>query len=580
ARKQIQELYGKEYVPNAPRTYAKKVKNAQEAHEAIRPAGDSFRKPESVAADVGLDEARLYEMIWKRTIASQMEDAKGQRVSVRIRATTSFGEAEFSTSGNTISFPGFLRAYVEGSDDPAAELGDKEKYLPQLEEGQAPKGKAFEAQSHETQPPARFTEASLVRRLEELGVGRPSTYASTVSTILDRGYVWKKGTALVPSFKAFAVISLLEQHFGHLVDYAFTAKMEDELDEIASGQQNATPWLSRFYFGSGGPDGKGGAAADGPNGKTTNGSNGGIHTDIGLHAMVSDHLDKIDARAINTLPVGKSDDGEEICIRVGRYGPYLQCGEATVSIPENTAPDEMTLDKAKELLSAPTGDVSLGDDPETGLPVYLKQGRYGAYVQLGDMEEGEEKPKTSSLLKDQKPEDITFEGALKLLSLPRVVGKDPSDGEEIIANNGRYGAYITKGTENRSLERDEQLFTVTVEEALAILAKPKERRRRAAAPPLKELGNDPVSGQPITLRHGRFGNYVTDGETNASLRAQDDPDSITPERAHELLQLRREAGPSTKKKKAPKKKAAKKKATKKKASKKKAPKKKAAPKKA
>jgi DNA topoisomerase-1 len=527
ARSQIAQLYGKDYVPNAPRTYAKKVKNAQEAHEAIRPAGDKFRTPEEVAREVELDEARLYELIWKRTVASQMEDAQGQRVSVKLTANTASGEAVFTTSGNTITFPGFLRAYVEGSDDPNAELGEMEKILPPLKENDRIECLESAAEGHETQPPARYTEASLVRRLEELGVGRPSTYASTVGTILDRGYVWKKGTALVPSFTAFAVITLLEKHFGHLVDYAFTAKMEDDLDAIASGEARPGPWLKRFYFGTGEKGGTGGA--------------GGVHGELGLHAMVSEELTNIDARAINTLPIGHDENGEIIVARVGRYGPYLSRGEETCSIPENMAPDELTLVKAIEMLKTPSGDVELGPDPASGKVVYLRKGRYGAYVQLGEAGEGEDKPKTASLLKSQTAEAVNLDLALQLLSLPRVVGVDPEDGKEVTATNGRYGAYLTKGTENRSLESDDQIFTVTLAEAIEILKKPKERKRRAAASSaLKEFGNDPVSGKLISLRAGRFGHYVSDGETNATLKSQDDPESITTERAHELLQLRRE----------------------------------------
>jgi DNA topoisomerase-1 len=517
ARAQATQLYGADYVPDAPRRYEKKVKNAQEAHEAIRPAGESFRTPDRVAAEVGPDEARLYELIWKRTVASQMKDAVGQRVQVRLGGHSSAGEdAEFAASGQVITFPGYMRAYVEGSDDPDAELEDREVRLPPLAVGDALDLVGLEAKGHATQPPPRYTEASLVKALEDLGVGRPSTYASIIGTIQDRGYVWKKGTALVPSFIAFAVVGLLERHFPRLVDYTFTAHMEEELDGIAAGQEQAVPWLTGFYFGNGSP---------------------------GLKQLVSDHLGEIDAREVNSIPI--SDD---IVIRVGRYGPYVQRGEERASIPDDLAPDELTVEKAEELLSAPSGDRDLGTDPATGLPVLAKAGRYGPYVQLGEVEPGSKaKPPTASLFKTMSLDTVTLEDALRLLTLPRVVGVDPADGQEITAQNGRYGPYIKKGTDSRSLETEEQLFTVTVDEAQAVFAQPKQRGRRAAAPPLKELGDDPVSGKPIVLKEGRFGPYVTDGETNASLRKGDTEENVTPERAAELLADRRAAGPPKKK---------------------------------
>ncbi len=534
ARSQIERMYGGEYLPDSPRVYAKKVKNAQEAHEAIRPAGDSFRLPEEVARELGpdgFDQARLYELIWMRTVASQMKDSLGESVQVRIGGDLDGGtKVELACSGHTITFAGFLRAYVEGSDDPTAELESRERPLPKLEEKQKLAPKAMDAKGHETQPPARFTEAGLVQKLEELGVGRPSTYASIIGTIMDRGYVWKKGTALVPAFRAFAVIQLLEKHFDALVDYAFTAKMEDDLDAIAEGEQAAEPWLERFYFGEGG-------VKSAAKGKKGDGKSGGIQT-LGLKTLVADRLEEIDARAINSLPLGTDKNGNDIVVRVGKFGPYLQRGEDTTSIPLDMPPDELTIEKAEELLDAPSGDKELGKDPETGKPIFLKSGRFGTYVQLGEAG-GDEKPKTCSILTSMKPETVTLEDALKLLSLPRLVGKD-ENGAVIEAHYGRYGSYIKRGNDNRSLEREDQVFEVTLKEALELLAQPKFRKARAAAPPLKEFGNDPVSGKPIRVLQGRFGHYVTDGETNATLRSGDALETLSEDRAIELLQERRE----------------------------------------
>ncbi len=514
ARSQITDLYGPKYLSDKPRTYTKKVRNAQEAHEAIRPAGDRFKTPTDVASELESDQARLYELIWKRTVASQMADATGETLQVRLEAPATDRTAEFATSGRTINFPGFLRAYVEGSDDPDAELDDQERPLPALAEGDRTRITAIEAGAHETKAPARYTEASLVRKLEELGVGRPSTYASIISTILDRGYIWKKGTALVPTFTAFATVTLLETHFPDLVDYAFTARMEDDLDKISNGDEDSTPWLSSFYFGNGSP---------------------------GLRDMVSTRLAEIDARAVNSIAIGVDESGAEIVARVGRYGPYLERGEDRASVPEDLAPDELTVDKALELLSMPSGDQVLGTDKNTDLPVIAKAGRFGPYVQLGELEEGsKQKPKTASLFKSMSLDEITLEQALQLLTLPRLLGTDPADGEAIEALNGRYGPYVRKGKETRSLEAEEQLFTVSLEDALKLLAEPKRRRgQSAASAPLKELGDDPASGKPIVLKSGRYGPYVTDGDTNASLRKGDDADTITPERAHELLADRR-----------------------------------------
>jgi DNA topoisomerase-1 len=491
-------------------------------------------------------ELDLYELVWKRTVASQMADATGRTVSVRIGATSSSGEdTVFAASGRTITFPGYLRAYVEGSDDPDAELDDRESILPPLAEGDTVPLGGLQADGHTTTPPPRYTEASLVKRMEELGVGRPSTYASVISTIQERGYVRKRGTALVPTWTAFSVTGLLERHFALLVDYAFTARMEDDLDRIAERQTERVPWLHDFWFGNGTP---------------------------GLHQLTTDGLAQIDPVEINSIPVGN-----DIVLRVGKYGPYLQRGDERASVPEELAPDELTVEKAEEILAAPSGDRELGTDPETGLTVHAKAGRYGPYVQLGEIDPAAgpkaPKPKTASLLSTMSLDTVTLEDALRLLTLPRVVGLDPADGAEITAQNGRYGPYLKKGTDSRSLENEEQMFTVTLDEALVVFAQPKLRRgqRAAAAAPLKELGPDPVSGQPVVVKEGRFGPYVTDGETNASLRTGDTVEDITITRAAELLQIRREAAPKKKVKKA----AAKKKA----APKKKAPAKKAAAKK-
>ena len=511
ARSQARRLYGDDYVPAAPRRYDKKVKNAQEAHEAIRPAGESFRTPEQTG--LSGDELRLYDLVWKRTVASQMADARGQSMQLRLGGVSSAGEdAEFATTGKSIEFPGFLRAYVEGSDDPDAALEDQEVRLPALVVGDRLVADELEPKGHSTQPPARYTEASLVKALEDLGVGRPSTYASIISTVQDRGYVWKKGTALIPSWTAFAVIGLLEQYFGTLVDYGFTASMEDDLDAIAAGGAEAVPWLTGFYFGKGLP---------------------------GLKKMVSEQLVQIDAREINSIPIG-----DDVVVRVGRYGPYVQRGEERASIPEDIAPDELTVERSEELLSAGSSDRVVGTDPDSGLPVLLRAGRFGPYVQLGDAEEVEGKPRTASLLREMDPETVSLEEALRLLTLPRVVGVD--DGEEIVATNGRYGPYLRRGTDSRSLATEEQLFTVTLDEARAIFAQPKTRRGQSAAGPLRELGADPVSAAPVVVKDGRFGPYVTDGVTNASLRKADSVETITLERAAELLADRRAAGPAVK----------------------------------
>lgn len=539
ARSLISKMYGPDYLPKEPRHYAKKVKNAQEAHEAIRPAGDTFRHPEEVAREVGADEARLYELIWMRTIASQMNDSIGESVQVRITGKSAGTDVELASSGHSIIFPGFLRAYVEGSDDPTAELEGREKHLPRLTEGQTLGVLEVEPKGHETQPPARFTEASLVQRLEELGVGRPSTYASIIGTIIERGYVWKKGAALVPSFTAFAVVQLLEKHFDALVDYAFTAKMEDDLDAIAQGEQESEPWLSRFYFGESGPKKKEKLAKGQKREKTT----GGIQS-LGLKSLVEERLEEIDARAINSFPLGMDDQQREITIRVGKFGPYLSRENgpedvSTTSIPKDLAPDELTIEKATQLLEQPTGPRMLGNDPESGLPVYLKSGQYGPYVQLGDPPKGE-KAKTGSLLRSMSVDTATLDDALKVLTLPRTVGVDPEKKEPIVAQIGKFGPYVTCGKESRSLEREEQVFTISLEEARKLLAEPKKRMQRAPAEPLKVFPEDNVSKKPIRVQSGRFGLYVTDGETNATLRSTDALETLTHERAMELLQMRRD----------------------------------------
>ncbi len=519
ARSQARALYGPDYVPDSPRRYEKKVKNAQEAHEAIRPAGEVFRMPDE--AGLNGDEARLYELIWKRTVASQMADARGQSAQVRLGGVAPDGgeDVELAASGKVITFPGFMRAYVEGADDPDAELEDQEVRLPAMRQGDAVSTVAVEAKTHTTQPPARFTEASLVKALEELGVGRPSTYATILGTIQDRGYVWKKGTALVPSFIAFAVTALLEAHFGALVDYGFTASMEGVLDEIAGGQAEVVPWLRTFYFGNGLP---------------------------GLKRLVSEHLDDIDAREINSIPIGVDAEGRDLVVRVGRYGPYVQRGDQRASIPDDVAPDELTAERVEQLLVAPAGDRALGTDPASGLPVVVKAGRYGPYVQVGEAQPGSKaRPATASLFKAMDPGTVTLDEGLRLLSLPRVVGAAP-DGQEIVAQNGRYGPYLTKGSDTRTMAAEEDLFTVTVEQALELFAQPKRGRGRQDAAPMRELGPDPATGRQMVLRSGRFGPYVTDGESNASLPRGDSPEELTSERAAELLARRREMGPPAK----------------------------------
>jgi DNA topoisomerase I len=518
AREQARELYGAEYVPDRPRTYASKVKNAQEAHEAVRPAGENFRTP----AQTGLtgEQFRLYELIWMRTVASQMKDAEGRSVTVRLGGTAASGEdVVFSASGRVITFHGFLKAYVEGSDDPETVSDDRETRLPNVTEGDAVSAASISASSHQTKPPARYTEATLIRELEEREIGRPSTYASIIGTILNRGYVYKKGTALVPAWLAFSVIRLLEEHFSRLVSYEFTASMEDILDEIAAGRRDRNTELANFYFGTGDVE--------------------------GLEKLVTE-LGEIDARELATFRIADGVD-----LRVGRYGPYIESTATPglrANVPDDLPPDELTPEKAKELLANPAGEeTTLGVDPETGLTIVAKNGRFGPYVTevLPDDAPKSRKARTGSLFKSMTLDTVSLEDALQLLTLPRVVGVDPESGDEITAQNGRYGPYLKKGTDSRSIDSEEKLLTITLEEALAVYAQPKQRGR-AAANPGRELGEDPVSGNKVTIKSGRFGTYVTDGEYNATLRQDDDESTITLERAAELLAERREKGPAKK----------------------------------
>ncbi len=591
ARSQAGQLYGTEYVHPTPRQYTRKVKNAQEAHEAIRPSGDVFQTPGQLHSALDNDEFRLYELIWQRTVASQMADARGTTLSLRIAGSAGSGgiagsagsgeQVVFNASGRTLTFPGFLKAYVESLDEQAGgEADDAESRLPNLTQGQRVDAADLTADGHTTAPPARYTEASLIKALEELGIGRPSTYSSIIKTIQDRGYVHKKGSALVPSWVAFAVIGLLEQYFGRLVDYDFTAAMEDELDAIASGNERRTNWLNNFYFGG------------------EHGVEGSIARAGGLKHLVGGNLEEIDARLVNSIKLFDDDEGRAVNVRVGRNGPYLERMVADPDNPgelkpqranlkEELTPDELTLELAEKAFATPQEGRSLGVDPESGHEILAKDGRYGPYVTEvlpeppEDPEDGVTakkgkkptgpKPRTGSLLRTMDLETVTLEDALRLLSLPRVVGVDPANNEEITAQNGRYGPYLKRGTDSRSLATEEQMFTITLDEALKIYAEPKRRGRQGAAtPPLRELGNDPVSEKPMVIKDGRFGPYVTDGETNASLRKGDDVLSITDARAAELLADRRARGPVVKKtaKKAPAKKAAAKKTPAKKAAKK------------
>ena len=581
ARAQVAELYGTEYVPDRPRVYATRVKGAQEAHEAIRPAGDHFRTPAQVSGQLSGSQFRLYELIWKRTVASQMADAVGSTATVRVEvpleptggapqeAGPAFSTAGFTASGTVITFRGFLAAYEEGRDAERYEAesesgggragarGDKDVRLPAVTEGQDLAALGAQASGHETTPPPRYTEASLVKALEEREIGRPSTYAAIMSTISDRGYVDHRGQALVPTWLAFAVTRLLEENFADLVDYDFTASMEADLDRIAAGQEDRVDWLTRFYFGRGDPGAETPAPTD---------DGGAEH---GLRALV-ENLGDIDARAVNSI-----DIGEGITVRVGRYGPYLEDSEGKrANVPADVAPDELTVARARELFARAADDGrELGIDPATGRMIIARDGRYGPYVtevlpepEAAPEENAEDgktdkpkkrttrrartsrgpKPRTASLLKTMDLSTVTLEQALDLLNLPRVVGQD-AEGVDITVHNGRYGPYLKKGADSRSLESEDQIFTVTLDQALELFAQPKRRRGRAAArAPLRELGTDPDTGRPVVIKDGRFGPYVTDGQTNVTLRRGDDPATVTPERAYELLTDKRAKGPAKK----------------------------------
>ena len=532
ARDLVLSEYGKEYLPDAPRVYSTKVKNAQEAHEAIRPAGHPFTLPATLRGELNDEQYRLYEMIWKRTIASQMADSTGRRITITVEGDG----AVFTVSGKTIDFAGYLRAYVEGSDDPAAELADREKVLPSVDVGELLDVKELLPKVHQTQPPARFNEATLTKSLEELGIGRPSTYASIIETILARDYVYKKGNALVPTWTAMAVAKLLTSHLPTLVDYGFTAQMEEDLDAVSRGERGQLDYLRDFYHGDDKSDG-----------------------DAGLKQKVTGKADEIDAREACRTQLGTPEGSDQpIFVRVGRYGPFVQQGSdetpKRASIPDTMAPDELTLDTAVGLLAqASVAEEPLGYSPETSQPVYLKVGRFGPYVQLGEPDD--EDKKNASLLKGMKPEDITLEVALKLLSLPRVLGVREADGQKITVYNGRFGPYVKAGDDTRSLPSTMSPLEITLEQALELLAQPKAQKRGfgAVREPLKVLGESPVTKQPVKLFEGRYGPYVTDGTTNASLPKDTTVEDATLEMALPLLAARAAAGPPVKKKRPAKK---------------------------
>ena len=523
-RRTVERMYGGDHLPTQPRIYQTKVANAQEAHEAIRPAGFDMPTPESLRNNLDFDALRLYELIWKRTIACQMADARGQQTTMLLESGSETGErATFSASGKTIEFPGFLRAYVEGSDDPQAELADKETILPPAAVGRRVDCRRLEAASHATQPPARYTEATLTKALEEKGIGRPSTYAATIDTIQRREYCRKRGNALVPTWVAFAVTTLLEDNLGGLIDYQFTAQMEEDLDSISRGEGEKNDYLRKFYFGNGRP---------------------------GLKDQVAESADQIDARTASSIPIPSATDGRPgVTVRVGKFGPFIEQDGKRASLPaeDKLAPDELSFERCEELLAdASRAEEPLGDDPQSGKPVFKKNGRFGPYVQLGVPEEGE-KPKCASLLKGMTLDSIDLTTALGLLALPRVVGKHPDSGEEIKAHNGKFGPYVTCGTESRSLPADLSPLAVGLDDAVKLLAQPKLRGKRSfSATPLKSLGTSPVTGKPVDLRSGRYGPYVADGQTNASLPKDADPESITLEAALSLLAARAAAGPPKK----------------------------------
>ena len=561
-RAEVKRGYGDKFLSPSPRQFSSKTKNAQEAHEAIRPS-TPLRSPDSLAGELNGQELAMYRMIWQRTLASQMADATGVTVTVRLAATAidrtrddALEVAVFAASGTTISFAGYRQVYVESVDDSEAGDDDREALLPALTVGQVVPVESLTPNGHTTSPPARYTEASLVKRLEELGIGRPSTWASIIQTVQDRGYVWKKGQALVPTWTAFAVVGLLEKHFEGLVDYAFTARIEEDLDSIARNERQKQDWLQHFYFGD--------EADDLP----------------GLKRLVEENLDEIDAAEINTFPIGNDPDGNAIVVKPGKYGPYVKRGDETASVPDDLTPDELTVEMALKLLAIPKSDEPIGE--LDGYPVFAKNGRYGPYVQWGapdNLPPGLEKPRMASLFKTMVLERVTVAEAEELLQLPRTLGVDPADGETITANNGRYGPYVQKGKDFRNITNEEQLLTITLDEALQIFSQPKVFRRggatnMAAKGPLREFGNDPASGKPVVAKDGKFGVYVTDGETNASLSKGDRLEAMPPERAYELLAVRREAiiergGAPAKKARATKKAATKKAAPRKAAAKKK-----------
>jgi len=511
SKKVIAREFGTEFLPSESRTYQTKVKNAQEAHEAIRPSGSDFVHPDDVKAKLGPEASRLYELIWKRTLASQMKDANGTRISVKIDV----GDSQFRASGKTILFPGFLRAYVEGSDDPEQQLADQERILPVLTKGEKIAVKEIQPLEHTTQAPARYTEGSLIKELEKRGIGRPSTWATIVDVVLSRTYAFKKGAALVPSFVAMAVTNMLEVHFPTLVDYAFTARLEDELDNIAGGGADNVTYLKSFYFGNG---------------------------HAGLKQLIETGEEKIDPRLVCGIPIGLLEDGKAVEVRIGKFGPYLSDGERKTGMPDGLSPDELTMEKASSILiEGAKGPQALGMDPATSKPVYAKSGRFGPYIQLGDVKEGEDKPKMTSLLPGMTPESMTLEIALKLFEFPKVIGKNPQNNEDILASNGRYGPYIKCGTDTRSIPQDEfSLLTLSLEQALDLLSRPKTRRGQTArvTAPIREVGKHPVNEQMMVIKAGKYGAYVTDGKINASLPKGSDPQQLTIEEAVHLLEAR------------------------------------------